>query len=102
MQDQLDLQYAALECYRSVAETLPAELNLNTFNFNNGRRLSLSGTASPEARTNILSFNDDIRKVVSKNQPLFSNVEAPRTTQLQPGAPIQWNFTCDLKRTEIE
>lgn len=101
MQDQIDLQYAALESYKAVAETLPAELTLNTFNFDRGRKLSLTGIAAENATTNVLGFNDDLRKVISKSQPLFATVDPPRINRVA-NQPVQWSFGCELKRTEIE
>src|SRR5947199_8696235 len=39
LQDQLDLQFAALECYKAVADYLPAELTLDSIQFDRGRKL---------------------------------------------------------------
>ena len=39
LQDQMDLQFAALDCYRAIADKLPPDLTLNTMNFDRGRKL---------------------------------------------------------------
>jgi hypothetical protein len=100
LQETIELQYAALECYLSVANTLPTELTLNNINFDRGRKVTFFGTASPEDRTKILEFNSDLLKYVVKDQPLFSKVNPPNIPQSQPGQPISWNFSADLKRTD--
>jgi len=100
MQEQLDLQYAALECYRAVAETLPSELTLESLNIDRGRKLGLSGSASEADRTKILDFNEQMIKVRSKDQLLFSQVDPPQINTV--GNQVRWRFSCDLKRTEIE
>jgi hypothetical protein len=39
LQDQLDMRYAALDCYRAVAESMPTDFQLDSFQFEGGRRL---------------------------------------------------------------
>lgn len=103
MRDQLELQYAALECYKAVAEALPAELTVESMSFDRGRKLSLQGTAGPDDGPKVFEFHDSLRKHTVKGQPFFKNVELPRITGAAPGAPqSRWVFTCDLRRTEIE
>jgi hypothetical protein len=102
LQDQLDLQYAALDCYKAVADNLPAELTLDNLNFERGRTLRLFGTAASGDIDKLQQFNDSMRQVVAKGQPLFSTV-APPTFQRQPGAAadmMRWNFSAELKRGE--
>lgn len=100
LQDTIELQYAALECYLSVAKTLPSELTLNNINFDRGRKVTFFGTASTEDRTKILDFNSELLKYLVKDQPLFSKVNPPSIPVSQPGQPISWNFSADLKRTD--
>jgi hypothetical protein len=100
LQDTIELQYAALECYLSVAKTLPAELTLNTINFDRGRKVTFFGTASAEDRAKILDFNSELLKYAVKEQPFFSRVNPPSIPVNQPGQPIAWNFSADLKRTD--
>src|SRR5262245_168131 len=57
LQDTLELQYAALECYKSVAETLPSELTLNSINFERGRKVTFFGSTAAEERGKLLDFN---------------------------------------------
>jgi hypothetical protein len=100
LQDTIELQYAALECYLAVAKTLPSELALNNINFDRGRKVTFFGTATTEDRAKILDFNAELIKYLVKDQPLFSKVNPPSIPVSQPGQPIAWNFSADLKRTD--
>jgi hypothetical protein len=101
MQEQLALQYAALDCYRAIAETLPAELTLETFQFDRGRKLTLSGSAAEADRLKIVDFNEQLMRARAKDQLLFSEVDPPQQNT-GPNNQIRWRFSCDLKRTDIE
>jgi len=101
LQDQLDLQFAALDCYKAVADTLPPELTLDSLNFGRGRKLTVNGTASRSDGLKVQDFNDALRKVTVKDQPLFSKVTAP-TMGNPTGDQMRWSFNCDLKRTDTE
>lgn len=100
LQDQVDLQYAALECYKAVADYLPSELTLEAINFDQGRKLSLNGTASASDRGKVVDFMDALRKVEVKNQLLFKNLDGPRIDGAQANQPVRWSFSCDLRRAD--
>lgn len=100
LQDTLELQYAALECYKSVAETLPEGLTLNSMNFERGRKVTFFGTAGSEDRAKVLDFNAKLIDHMVKGQRLYAKVNSPNSSQ-QPGqTTLTWNFSCDLKRTD--
>lgn len=102
LQDQLDLQYAALDCYKAVADLIPPEITLDSFNFERGRRLTLIGSAPGEEVSKIQAFFDAMRKAPdSKGEPLFSKVEGLRINNRQ-GNDKSWSFTCDLRRVDTE
>jgi hypothetical protein len=101
MQEQIALQYAALECYRALAETLPAELTLDTMNFDRGRKLTLTGSAADTDRLKLIDFNEQLMRYRSGDQLLFSQVDPPQQN-VAPNNQIKWRFTCDLKRIDIE
>lgn len=107
LQDTLELQYAALECYKSVAETLPSELTLKTINFERGRKVTFFGTAPVEERSKVLDFNASMIKYTvkdlysQKEQLLYARVYPPSLPSTQPGQTVlTWNFSCDLRRTD--
>jgi hypothetical protein len=102
LQDTIELQYAALECYQAVAQALPSELTLNNINFERGRKVTFFGSASAEDRTKVLDFNAKLIDYTVKGQRLFAKVNPPNLGQGQPNQPSPWNFSCDLKRTDSE
>jgi hypothetical protein len=102
LQDQLDLQFAALDCWKAVSDFLPTELTLSSLAFDRGRKLTLVGTAANDDVTKVSDFNGNLRNATVKNQPLFNKVNAP-TINPQPGAQqISWSFACELRRTANE
>ena len=102
LQDQLDLQFAALDCWKAVANLLPAEMTLDTLHFDRGQTLKLSGYCGKDDRLKIYEFNESLIKVLSKNQPLFSSVGAPRVNERPGSQLVNWDFSCTLKRKENE
>lgn len=102
MQDALDLQYAALECYRAIAENLPEGLTLRSVRFDQGRKVTYSGSASPEDRTKILDLNEKMLKATMRDQALFARVNAPDIRPAPGGQTVSWSFACELKRAEAQ
>ena len=101
LQDTLELQYAALDSYESVASTLPTELTLNSINFERGRKVTVFGTAGAEDRTKINEFNSKMIEHEVRGQRFYSKVNPPNSV-LNPGQSVMtWNFSCDLKRTDV-
>ena len=100
LQDTIELQYAALESYKALAEALPAELTLNNMNFDRGRKVTFFGTAGTEDRGKVLEFNSKLMEHSVKGRAFFSKINAPNLNN-QPGQTLlNWNFSCDLKRTD--
>jgi hypothetical protein len=100
LQDQLDLQYAALDTYKAIADTIPPELTLDNINFERGRTVRLFGSGNSGDIGKVQEFNDAIRRVVVKGQPLFGKVNPPNTQSRPGGQQLSWNFSADLKRGE--
>ncbi|HXS69083.1 MAG TPA: hypothetical protein VN761_09595 [Candidatus Polarisedimenticolia bacterium] len=101
LKERDQLKFAALDCWKAVAETMPTGLTLETMNFNDGKSLSLRGTAPTDQVTAVTDFFDALRKWKNGNDFLFDpNADVPRTG-LNPGAQsITWSFELNLKRTE--
>jgi hypothetical protein len=105
LQNQLRLKYAALDCLKAVAEELPSDLTLLSFQFNRGRAVALQGTAPADQRTQITDYNDRLRKVKVDGQPLFKNVTPPKWVNRSSFGGSQnliWDFNCELNRQESE
>jgi hypothetical protein len=105
LQNQLHLKYAALDCFKAVAEKLPTDLTLDLFQFQNGQKINLSGTAPPEQSTQITDYNEDLRKFKVDGQLLFKLVGGPtRVNRAGVGgaANLHWDFTAELNHRETE
>ena len=101
LQDQIDLQYAALESYKAVADNLPPELTLESVNFDHGQKLTLNGTATSGDREKVVDFMDSLKKVESKTkEQLFKGFDGPRTSVAPGNQQLSWGFSCELKRSE--
>jgi hypothetical protein len=98
LQDTLELQYAALECYKSAAETLPTEITLNSMNFERGRRVTFFGTVPFDDRAKVNDFNSKMLDHTVRGQKFYAKVNPPNSQVNQ--AIVSWNFSCDLKRTD--
>ncbi len=102
LQDQIDLQYAALECWRAAATLLPSELTLESFNFQRGKTLLISGTGPAESSKSAGDYSEALGKSVYKDQPIFSKVNSPPDIRTVPGQGLRWNLTAELKRNTTE
>ena len=93
-----NLKYAALDCWKAVAEKLPDSLTLETFYFNRAK-IELGGTAAGE-QEEVYAFYDGLRQAqdASHSGPLFSEVKPP-TTHAQ-GNRITWSISCTLRSSE--
>ena len=100
LQDTIEMQYAALDSYKAVSDTMPPELTLSGMNFERGRKLTIVGTVGGDDRSKVNDFWEALGKLEVRGQPLFSRVNAPDLRQ--QGGPQLWNWSmsADLKRTE--
>jgi len=74
LKEREDLKFAALDSWKAIAELMPETLSLDTWNFGDGKRLVLSGSAaSSEHRQEILDFEKAVRKYKDPKtlEPLF-------------------------------
>ncbi len=102
MQDQLSLQYAALDCWKAVAELLPEDISLDGLRFEKGKTLSIFGSAPETVAIKVTDYYNTLRKVVVKDQPLFTPSGKPPTIRNRGNQQLSWNFSYDLKRPESE
>lgn len=95
LQERQDLKYAVLNCWKAVAEHCPADHVLNQFDFSDGRKLTLNGTATDAAA--LLDFDEKLRKYQADGQLLFGKVSVPDQRKNATGA-IDWTIICELNR----
>jgi hypothetical protein len=102
LKERQELKFAALDCWKLVAEELPAGISLQRFSFANGQRISLNGMVPAEDIGKIINFNDGLRKAQLNGQPMFTTEGGEPLVYRQSGSQATWNFALDLQRTEEE
>lgn len=105
LQNQLHLKYAALDSLKAVAQELPADLTLVSFQFQRGQKVALQGTAPPEARNQVMDYVERLKATKVNGQNLFSNVAGLKLVNRSGAGGSQvlgWDFSCDLVRREKE
>lgn len=95
LQEQLNLKYAALDCFKVTAELLPADFTLINLQFVGGNRLTLTGTAPPGQEAKVIDFNDAMRDATAEGKKLFKDVTPP-TFPSRAAQVVNWNFECRL------
>jgi hypothetical protein len=100
LKDRQDLKFAALDCWKVVAELLPDGVTLDGYNFNDGKKLTLSGSAPADQTKQLLDFDADIRKVAPNGQPLFDPNAGDHITWDVRGSVANWHCVLELKRSE--
>jgi len=85
------LKFAALDCWKAVT--------LESYNFSDGKKLTLSGTAPADQTKLLTAFHDDIRKVAPNGQLLFNPTTTPLTWERR-GETVSWHCVLELRRTE--
>jgi len=104
LKEREDLKFAALDCWRAVAELMPETLSLETWNFGDGKRLVLNGSApSNENGKEVSDFERAVRKYISPNngEPVFDPNKGEHVSWRQgPNGTILWTFSVELRRSE--
>lgn len=101
LMDRQALKYAALDCWKAVADTLPNEITLDRFTFSEGKKMMLNGSAAAGSDKAILGFYEQARKATKDGQPLFDvNKGESVRYSTGPGGALMWNFALELKRAE--
>jgi hypothetical protein len=101
LKDRQDLQMAALDTWKMVAELLPDGMTLEGYNLTDGKRLVLNGTAPVGQEKRLLDFDKDLRKAPVNGQPLFDQREGePITWRQGANGTVNWSCVLMLKRSE--
>ena len=96
------MKFAALDCWKSVAELLPESARLENFNFSDGRKLSLAGTSPKTQVQESLVFSANLRKARAGDHPLFGlggDAFDYRDAAGAGGNDASWTFSLELART---
>jgi len=106
LKEREELKFAALDSWKAIAELMPETLSLDNWNFGDGKRLVLSGSApSNEHSQEILDFEKAVRNYKDqKGQPLFKRIggEGGLNRRIGPNGTILWDFSVELNRSEVQ
>ena len=103
-----ELKFAALDCWKAVAELMPETLSLETWNFGDGKRLVLNGSAPSNEQVNqVYDFEKALRKYVNpkspRSEPMFDQSKGEGLNwHTGPNGTILWSFSVELKRSEVQ
>ena len=95
--ERQELKYAALDCWKIVAEQLPPNITLQRFSFADGKRLSLSGTAASDQVNTLFDFNTAMQKVTANGRPVFSSQGSEPVSPHPAGSGVAWSFSLQLQ-----
>jgi hypothetical protein len=96
LQQRETLKFAALDCWKAVADTLPAEVTLERFGFGSGETLTLAGTAPQDQLQALDDFSTALKN--SKNadgQPMFNKNSEPPGMRMYNNM-VDWTLTLKL------
>ena len=102
LKDRQELKYAGLDCWNTTARLLPENATLESINFTEGRRLTLSGTAPSDQIQSLYDFERDMRKSTVDGQPLFDANKGESLQFRAQGANASWTLVLELKRSEVQ
>ena len=102
LKDRQELKYAALDCWNITARLMADNLTLDSFNFSEGKRLTLSGSAPADQVKALIDFEAAMRKADLNGQVFFDPGKGDNLSyHANPGAgSVNWNFALELKRSE--
>ena len=104
LQERQELKFAALDCWKKVAELMPETMQLDGFNLVDGRKLSLNGSVPTGQVTETLDFVKAMRKATLNGQPMFdeSKPEGFITRPNPDKVTSSWSFNLELLRGEAK
>jgi len=101
LRERQDLKYAALDCWKIVAEQLPSGISLQRLSFADGRQLSLNGTVPSDQIAQITDgFYDAVRKAKLNGQPMFDASGSEIPTYRQLANTVSWQFSLMLRHKQ--
>jgi hypothetical protein len=101
LKERQELKYAALDCWKAVAELLPDGVTLEGYNFNDGKRVTLNGTAPSGQEKRLFDFDADVHKAMKGGQLLFDPNGGEHLTYQNRGASAIWSCVLELKRGDV-
>jgi hypothetical protein len=101
LQQRQNLKFAALDCWKLVADNLPAGITLQRFGFGNGQTLALSGTTSSDQIEALLNFSKSLQKSkTTDGRQMFSLTGGEALTWHTYQNNVTWSFSLLLQQGE--
>jgi hypothetical protein len=100
LRERQALKFAALDCWKIVAEQMPQDITLQRFSFADGQKLSLSGTAAPEQVNLIFDFNTAMQKATLDGRAVFDPRGGEPVNPRHTGNTEVWSFSLQLQHAE--
>jgi hypothetical protein len=102
LKDRQELKFAGLDCWNTTARLLPEGTTLESFNFTEGKRLKLEGTAPADQIQSLLDFERELRRATINEQPLFDSSKGDSLQFHAQGTTARWTLVLELKRSELQ
>lgn len=104
LQEQVNLKFAALDCWKAASETLPEGVTLTQLTFQRGKKLGLFGTVLSDEQAKVTTYNQALSKATVHGQSLFSQVATKNIAGSAVGTgnrPMNWSVECEIKRSDL-
>ena len=108
LQEQVDLKYSALDCLKTISEMMPDGMSLVSFNFRQGKLLTLRGSVPTSQTIKVTDYHEALIEAEIGERTLFAKVSDPSitSTSRKPRGNAEtmstWSFNCELKRSGFE
>ncbi|HTR40910.1 MAG TPA: hypothetical protein VMH87_04785 [Pseudomonadales bacterium] len=99
LQQRQNLKYAALDCWKLVADNLPEGITLQRFGFGNGQTLTLNGTTTQDQIESLYHFNTALQTAKTPDgHPMFTLTGGEPLSWRQFQNNVTWSFTLQLQQ----
>src|SRR5204862_3997502 len=90
--DRQALKFAALDCWKVVAELMPESVTLESWNFIDGKKLNLASSAPADQTSQLIDFESAMRKTTLEGQPLFDANKGEHLSYQGGAGTVRWSF----------
>src|SRR5215469_6840895 len=97
LQQRQNLKFAALDCWKLVADNLPEGITLQRFGFGNGETLTLNGTTTQDQIQSLYQFEGALQKSKTPDgHPMFKLTGGEPLAWRQYQNNVTWSFSLQL------
>jgi hypothetical protein len=103
LEERNALQFAALDCWKALAEELPEGVVVQSFNLTGGKQFQVNGTAPASESQKLLDLFLRLRRLTPNGRQLFSRNagEAPILNPMGADTTMRtWRLSLELERTD--